>query len=200
MLNTANNQVTSRMPKRNDRRSIANTDATYNESSGPLHGGAICKKCGGKIRMKDVVAGAKQVGKMIKPYAHQAIKKGAIALGTTAGSYFGAPAVGSVLGNELGNAVSSGYDKIVGGKVKSTKGSKSKTHVGDLDYTTKLGDTVYHIGGHDVKKSKKPYTGGAVKKQSPWIAHVLAFSKAHKMKYSDALKNPQCKSSYHSSK
>ena len=32
------------------------------------------------------------------------------------------------------------------------------------------------------------------------IAHVKEFSKKHKMKYGDALKNAQCKSEYHKSK
>lgn len=40
---------------------------------------------------------------------------------------------------------------------KMKKGSKSKTHIGDLDYTTKKGDKVFHEGGHDIKKSYKPY-------------------------------------------
>ena len=33
---------------------------------------------------------------------------------------------------------------------------------------------------------------------SAWISHVKAFAVQHKMKYGDALKNPECKSSYHS--
>jgi len=37
------------------------------------------------------------------------------------------------------------------------KGSKSKTHKGDKDYTTKKGDKDFHEGGHDVKKKRKPY-------------------------------------------
>ena len=36
--------------------------------------------------------------------------------------------------------------------------------------------------------------------KSSWVAHVMAFSKKHKMKYGDALKNAQCKSEYHKSK
>lgn len=31
---------------------------------------------------------------------------------------------------------------------------------------------------------------------NPWIAHVKAFAEKHKMKYTDALKDPRCKSSY----
>ncbi len=33
-----------------------------------------------------------------------------------------------------------------------------------------------------------------------WIAHVKDFSKKHKMKYNEALKNPQCQKEYHKSK
>ena len=178
MFNTPNNKITSAMIKRNDRRSIANTDTTYNEASGPMHGGAICKTCGGKIRikMKDVVSGLKTVGKMAKPIVHQAIKKGAIGLGTAVGSYFGAPEVGAVAGNEIGNIASLGYDKAVGGKMKKssrhTKGTKSKTMKGKLDYTTKLGDAVYHIGGHDIKKIVAPYTGAGMKKGMKSLSHI----------------------------
>ena len=32
---------------------------------------------------------------------------------------------------------------------------------------------------------------------SKWVNHVKAFSKKHKMKFSEALKNSQCKSEYH---
>jgi hypothetical protein len=38
-----------------------------------------------------------------------------------------------------------------------TKGSKSLTHSGDMDYTTKKGDKVYHRKGHFIKKTHKPY-------------------------------------------
>ena len=37
-------------------------------------------------------------------------------------------------------------------------------------------------------------------KSSSWINHVKEFSKKHKMKYSEALKNAQCKSEYNKSK
>ena len=39
----------------------------------------------------------------------------------------------------------------------STKGSKSKTHKGDMDYTTKRGDADFHQKGHNVKKLTIPY-------------------------------------------
>ena len=44
-----------------------------------------------------------------------------------------------------------------GGK-KYRKGSRSKTHKGRLDFTTKKGSKVYHRKGHYVRKSRKPYT------------------------------------------
>ena len=40
------------------------------------------------------------------------------------------------------------------------KGSKSKTHIGDLDFTTKYGDLVYHQNGHFVKEKQHPYGKG----------------------------------------
>ena len=33
-----------------------------------------------------------------------------------------------------------------------------------------------------------------------WIAHVKQFAAQHRMKYGDALKHPECRSSYHSGK
>jgi hypothetical protein len=41
------------------------------------------------------------------------------------------------------------------------KGDKSKTRPGDLDYTTKRGDKDFHRKGKDVKRARRPYTGGA---------------------------------------
>ena len=38
------------------------------------------------------------------------------------------------------------------------KGSKSKTHKGDKDFTTKKGSKDFHEDGKDVKKKRKPYT------------------------------------------
>jgi hypothetical protein len=37
-------------------------------------------------------------------------------------------------------------------------GSPSKTHPGDMDFTTKKGDKVFHQKHHYVRKSRKPYT------------------------------------------
>ena len=43
-------------------------------------------------------------------------------------------------------------------KGRSVKGSRSKTHPGDLNYTTKRGDKDFHRRGHNVKLSRRPYT------------------------------------------
>ena len=194
MFLTPRNQILSKKIKANNRQSIANNEDTYANNEEPLSGGRLCKTCGGRIQFKDVVKGLKSVGKMAKPYVHQAIKKGAIAAGTAAGAYFGNPEFGAIAGNEAGNIASAGYDKIVGGKMKMKhiKGSPSLTHIGDLDYTTKKGDEDYHSMGHDVKKSSRPY--------SSWISHVKAYSQQHNMKYNEALKNAGCKASYHKTK
>lgn len=40
------------------------------------------------------------------------------------------------------------------------KGSLSKTHPGDYDFTTKKGNKVFHQKNHYVRKSRKPYTKG----------------------------------------
>ena len=38
------------------------------------------------------------------------------------------------------------------------KGTRSKTRRGRKNYTTKRGDKVYHRKGHNVRKSRRPYT------------------------------------------
>tara|TARA_R110000824_G_scaffold93091_1_gene225387 strand:- start:230 stop:592 length:363 start_codon:yes stop_codon:yes gene_type:complete len=38
------------------------------------------------------------------------------------------------------------------------KGSVSKTHKGEQDYTTKKGDKDFHSKSHDIKKKRKPYS------------------------------------------
>jgi hypothetical protein len=59
-----------------------------------------------------------------------------------------------------------------GGKKKkrksSKKGTRSKTHPGRKNYTTKKGDKVFHRKKHYVRKSRKPYTkkGGKKSKKS----------------------------------
>lgn len=45
-------------------------------------------------------------------------------------------------------------------KGKATKGAPSKTHRGEMDYTTKKGDVVFHEQGKFVKKPRKPFVKG----------------------------------------
>jgi hypothetical protein len=54
---------------------------------------------------------------------------------------------------------------------KGVKGSKSKTHKGDMDYTTKKGDMDFHRGGHD---EIMPETGTGLKKGSPEMKAKMA--------------------------
>jgi hypothetical protein len=42
--------------------------------------------------------------------------------------------------------------------MSSKKGTFSKTHRGDKNYTTKKGDKVFHRNHHYVKKSYRPYS------------------------------------------
>ena len=51
------------------------------------------------------------------------------------------------------------------------KGSHSLTHKGDLDFTTKYGDMVYHRNGHFVKEKHHPY-GKGFHKGSPSSTHI----------------------------
>lgn len=53
------------------------------------------------------------------------------------------------------------------------KGSKSKTHPGRKDFTTKKGNKMYNRHGHRQSKSAsgkkmRPYTGGKTRKNVPW--------------------------------
>jgi hypothetical protein len=49
----------------------------------------------------------------------------------------------------------------------STKGTRSKTHKGRRNYTTKKGDKVFHRKGHNVHKKRKPYTKRAKRGGGP---------------------------------
>jgi len=39
------------------------------------------------------------------------------------------------------------------------KGGKSKTHHGELDFTTKKTSHVFDVGGHYIKTDRRPYHG-----------------------------------------
>ena len=50
----------------------------------------------------------------------------------------------------------------------SRKGDPSKTHPGDMDYTTKKGDKDYHEGGHDEQKKKRPFSTMTDEERRQW--------------------------------
>jgi hypothetical protein len=204
----------------------------------------ICSNCGhhhfvnhdsvkgGKINWKHVGNQFKTAGKSI---GKGALEIGGSAAGTALG-VIGATAtgnpemapiagkLGSMAGSQLGKASGNALFGAGMRKRRSTKGSKSKTHPGEKDYTTNKGDKVHHIDNHYVYEDLLPYairggyapiaaksiaqglTGGRIskrkssskKKTSNWVEHVKAFSKKHGIKYGDALSDPTCKSSYHS--
>ena len=53
----------------------------------------------------------------------------------------------------------------------------------------------------EVKGGKRKHKGKTRKgKVSKWITHVKNFSRANKMDFRDALKNPKCKAEYHKMK
>jgi hypothetical protein len=206
----------------------------------------ICSNCGHSHFVNhDSVKGGKigkinwgHVGNQFKT-ASKNIGKGALEIGGSAAGtalgVMGATAMGNPelapIAGKLGSMAGSQAGKAVGNslfgagmrKRKSTKGSKSKTHPGEKDYTTKKGDRTHHIDNHYVYEELMPYairggyapiaaksiaqgiTGGKLskrksssnKKTSPWISHVKAFSKKHGINYSQALSHPDCKASYH---
>ena len=52
---------------------------------------------------------------------------------------------------------------------RHTKGTRSVTHPGDEDYTSKRGSTVHHIDGHDVREKRAPFA----KRDKPRIRSVV---------------------------
>jgi len=59
--------------------------------------------------------------------------------------------------NALGNSSANLYSPVIY-KMGSTKGTRSKTHPGRKNYTTKKGDKVFHRKGKYVRLSRKPYS------------------------------------------
>ena len=82
---------------------------------------------------------------------------------------------------------------------------QTKTNIENLKHKHEKIPSLYSMAKHqlstqDIKKAKEygiydePQTGkGLVNK---WISHVKEFSKAHKIKYGDALRHSQCKATY----
>jgi hypothetical protein len=113
--------------------------------SGIHHKGLICKKCGSvltggghhHITFNDVMGDIKKVGQYIKPVAKPILDA------------FTKKAVESI-----GNA---SPEMMAAGMHRFHKGSRSRTHPGELDFTTKKGDKVHHIDGHFVRDGELPY-------------------------------------------
>ena len=56
-------------------------------------------------------------------------------------------------------------------------GTKSKTHKGDLDFTSKRGSKVHHIDHHDIRRKPAPFAGRRRKGGFaflPFLAPLLA--------------------------
>jgi hypothetical protein len=132
------------------------------------------RKTGGDF-WGDVWSGVKSVGKELAPVVKDVGKdllvSGIKGLATGAGKRRGRPSKKALEG---GYSIQD-FGKDLGSVAKEVapiaiplmmglgrkKGARSKTHKGELDYTTKKGDVAYHEKGHDVKKAHKPYDGRA---------------------------------------
>jgi hypothetical protein len=66
--------------------------------------------------------------------------------------------------NNSGNAIIGLEGQKAGGK----RGTRSKTHPGRKNYTTKKGDRVFHRNHHYVRKSRKPYTNTKKRRGGNW--------------------------------
>ena len=110
-----------------------------------IHKGLICRKCGSVLSgaghhhtsFNDVMNDIKKVGDYIKPVAKPILNA------------FTKKAVESI-----GNA---SPEMMAAGMRRFRKGSRSRTHPGELDFTTKKGDLVHHIDGHFVRDGELPY-------------------------------------------
>jgi hypothetical protein len=121
-----------------------------------------------------------------KHLAKYAVDVGSTILGDLASEYIGDEA-GKTLGKTVGVAGKMAIDHHsapppLQKKGYGVKGSKSKTHKGELNYTTKKGDVVHHIKGHYVKEAAEPYdseseavvAGGGLKKGSAAMKAKMA--------------------------
>jgi hypothetical protein len=79
---------------------------------------------------------------------------------------------------------------------ETTSESDNKEQVKDVDTGT-MNNTV---GGRRRRKGKMQKKKTRKGKVSKWITHVKNFSRANKMDFRDALKDPKCKASYHKMK
>jgi len=178
---------------------IRNIDMLHDESNGPMRGGKInTKKFFGGLKQDfehaghDINQGLKATvnNPVVKPIAKDLLRYGGTALGGLAGGVAGtmigpegtAPgaAVGSIIGRNLGNAAAN----MLGSGIRvrrHLKDTPSITHKGELDYTTKKGDKVHHIDGHDIYGMLEPYQGSGIHHRKIKKHHTKGTkSKTHK--------------------
>lgn len=132
----------------------------------------------------------------------------------------------SVGGEILGYEGSSGYSEYnsTGGKKKKSRRRSRKMYGGNdevIPNPLPKGGMVYEpptggmgeevpgvgsVGGRRRHRRGKTHKGKMYKgktrkgKVSKWITHVKNFSRANKMDFRDALKDPRCKATYHKMK
>ena len=155
-----NRMISSRIDQINEKH-IRNLDMLHSEENGHIRGGKITAKS----FFKGISHAFKPITKAIAPAAKEFLNDTGAALGGVAGAAAGellgpeavpvGASIGSDLGSKLGNAAGTA---MFGGRIqRHLKGTKSITHPGDLDYTTKYGDLDHHVGGHDIKMEELPY-------------------------------------------
>jgi hypothetical protein len=90
----------------------------------------------------------------------------------------------------------------VEGAPETTSESDNKEQVKDVDTGTMNTDAMNSnpVGGRRRRKGKMQKRKTRKGKVSKWITHVKNFSRANKMDFRDALKDPKCKASYHKMK
>ncbi len=65
---------------------------------------------------------------------------------------------GGAIYNPTGDPAITKKNKEIGERMRGFRGGmRSLTHKGDLDFTTKKGDKVFHRDGHNVKLPYRPY-------------------------------------------
>ena len=115
-------------------------------------------------------------------------------------------------GGTAGYSELSPLSPLSGGRKRGKRNSKKRSKKTSKKYMKKMyrgGNDVEAMGSDDIVDT--PATGGRRRnrnknkktrkgKVSKWIIHVKNFSKANKMDFRDALKDPKCKSSYHKMK
>jgi len=160
-----NRMISNRIDQINENH-IRNLDMLHSEENGHLRGGKITAKS----FFHGLSNAFKPITKAIAPAAKEFITDTGTALGGIAGSALGemigpegvpiGAAVGSDLGSKLGSAAGNamfGSGMHRNKLHRHVKGTKSITHPGDLDYTTKYGNLDHHVGGHDIKMEELPY-------------------------------------------